>query len=411
VNELHPNAELSPDLYDQLKDYVQFTQEDAARLRTLLPVVRPHFAAIADHFYERVLTFPDAMAVFTEGSAQVERLKKTMVRWLETGLSGPHDHAYFRSRSKIGQVHVLIGLPQHYMFTAMNVMRVDLQKRVLDLAHDSTMTLGEARSTMDAIDRLLDIELAIMLHTYREDSEKRMRDKERLATIGQLAASIGHDLRNPLGVIESSLFIIRRRIGEDDKLSRHLGRISDQVAVCNRIVTDLLEMARNRPPRLKLERLRALTEQAQSSLTVPPGVEIVLDIPAELEFPADAGLMSQALMNLMSNAVLAITSLGDGCGTVTVSGRRIHEAGTPERVEIAVSDTGPGFEPRILNRVFEPLFSTRAKGTGLGLALVKSVAERHGGLVRAANAPDGGAVVRLTMPASLPAPDPTPSAH
>lgn len=397
MNELHPIPDLSPDLFDQLKDYVQFTPDDEARLRTLLPVVRPDLEAIADHFYERVMAFPDAMAVFTEGPAQVERLKKTMVRWLETGLSGPHDRGYFEARAKIGQVHVLIGLPQHYMFTAMNVMRVDLQRRVLDLAQDSTMTLEEARTTMDAIDRLLDIELAIMLHTYREDSEKRMRDKERLATIGQLAASIGHDLRNPLGVIESSLFIMRRRAGQDPKLGRHIERISDQVGVCNRIVTDLLEMARNRPPKLGLERVRRLAEAAQSSITLPHGVEVHFDIPDALTLAADAGLLTQALMNLMSNAVTAVATHGDGRGEVWVAAHR--DPDDPAWVQVAVTDTGPGFEPRILNRVFEPLFSTRAKGTGLGLALVKSVTERHGGRVRAGNAPGGGAVVRLTLPA------------
>lgn len=397
VNELHPIPDLSPHLFDQLKEYVRFTAEDQARLRALLPVVRPHFDAIADHFYERVLAFPDAMAVFTEGTAQVERLKKTMVRWLETGLSGPHDRAYFEARAKIGQVHVLIGLPQHYMFTAMNVMRVDLQQRVLDLAQDSTMSLEEARTTMDAIDRLLDIELAIMLHTYREDSEKRMRDKERLATIGQLAASIGHDLRNPLGVIESSLFIMRRRAGGDAKIGRHITRISDQVAVCNRIVTDLLEMARNRPPNLRPEKVRRLAEQARSSISLPLGVELDFDIPEELTLPADAGLLTQALMNLMSNAITAVATHGEGGGTVRVTA--LVDPDDPDWVHLSVADTGPGFENRTLNRVFEPLFSTRAKGTGLGLALVKSVTERHGGHAQAQNAPDGGAVVRLSLPA------------
>lgn len=396
-----PPLDLPPGLFEQLKQWVEFTESDAAQLRALLPLVRPHFPAIADHFYERVLAFPDAVAVFTEGPAQVERLKQTMMRWLETGLSGPHDYDWFLGRARIGQVHVLIGLPQHFMFTAMNVMRVDIQRRVLDMADaadagaSGQLSLAEARDTMDAIDRLLDIELAIMLHTYREDSEKRMRDRERLATIGQLAASIGHDLRNPLGVIESSLFIMRRRAGEDEKLGRHIGRISEQVAVANRIVTDLLEMARNRAPSRKSEHVATLVRQALESIPNRSEVRIDVDVPDDLTCDVDGGLISQAIMNLVTNGIHAVGRARATDGSVRIEAR---SAGPREDVLLTVRDTGPGFDPRVLNRVFEPLFSTKAKGTGLGLALVKSIVERHGGRATAHNAQDGGAVVTLRLP-------------
>ena len=94
--------------------------------------------------------------------------------------------------------------------------------------------------------RLLDMELAVMLHTFREDSATRLQRTERLATVGQFAASIAHELRNPLGVIESSAFLLRKRVVEpSEAVTRHLDRIDGQVRVSNRIITGLLDLVRD----------------------------------------------------------------------------------------------------------------------------------------------------------------------
>src|SRR5690606_17599429 len=114
-----------------------------------------------------------------------------------------------------------IDLPQQYMFTAVNVIRGHIKDVILDTAPDRELM----RAELHAVDKLLDMELAIMLHTYREDYLLRMQKTERLATFGQLVASIGHELRNPLGVMESSLFLLRGKAGDDPKVTRHLDRI------------------------------------------------------------------------------------------------------------------------------------------------------------------------------------------
>src|SRR4051812_39513910 len=111
--------------FDELKAYVGFDDADTARLQTLLPFVTPHLRALSDRFYEKILDFPAAAAVFAD-LAQVERLRGSLGRWVDSLPPGPHDHAYPQHRLAIGRVHVRVKLPSQYMFTAMNGLRSDL---------------------------------------------------------------------------------------------------------------------------------------------------------------------------------------------------------------------------------------------------------------------------------------------
>lgn len=380
-----------PTFFEDIKQYVGFTDEDADLLKSLEPLLEPHFGAMSEHFYACILAHPRAHAAISGGDAQVVRLKKTLVSWMKSGLRGPHDEAFYERRARIGRRHVQINLPQQYMVTAIDVMRLDYRAVLETKLRDD---LDEFIAACNALDRLFDLELAIMFQTYQADSEDRMRRQERLATIGQLAASIGHDLRNPLGVIESSLFILRRKAIEDPKMDRHLDKIAKQVQICDRIVTDLLDLARNNPPKWAPIELREAFLEALDQVSRPENVTVSIEVPAELTVEADPGLLQQAMVNLITNAVRAIDKRG---GNVLLEGR-------PEgdQVIISVQDDGPGFDPDVLPIAFEPLVSTRAKGIGLGLALVKSVVERHRGQARASNHPSGGARVELMFPAKAP---------
>lgn len=373
--------------FENIRQYVGFTELDSEILRALCPPAEPHFGRLSEHFYERITAHPDAHKVL-EGPEQIERLKRTLVDWMRTGLLGPHDEVFYERRARIGRVHVRIGLPQEYMFTAMDVMRLDFHHIINDVYGDDVV---RQQATHDALDKLFDLELAIMLHTYQEDSEERLRRSERLATIGQIAASIGHDLRNPLSVIQSSLYILRKRIADDQRAIVHLHRIEAQIALCDNIISNLLQLARNQPPRRKRIDFAEIFHQVLSGLTVPPTINIEISVQPDIEFHADEGLLRQALANLVTNAVQAYDQKA---GSIYLSAC-IDGA---EHVVIEVADDGPGFDPDTMARVFEPLVTTRATGTGLGLALVRGVTERHGGAVLAFNRPQGGAAVRMRYP-------------
>ena len=222
----------------------------------------------------------------------------------------------------------------------------------------------------------MDIELAIMLETYREDLMAKNRTAERLATIGQFAAGIGHELRNPLGVVESSVFLVRQHlpaeVTQDPKVGRHLEKITAEVKRANRTINDLLELARNRPPRRRPSPLATLVQSAVAAAHLPPSVEVQVQAAPEGSALVDPDQIARVLTNLLINASQAM----DGKGTIWVEAER-----AANETRIRVRDNGPGVPEEIRYRIFEALFTTKAKGSGLGLALCRRIAEAHGGTI------------------------------
>ena len=159
-------------MFEEMKRYIRFADEDERLLVQLRPLAAPHFQRIAEEFYDRIREHEDAHAVFT-GEAQILRLQSSLVRWMERVCSAPHDQAYFLETAKIGRMHVRIGLPQRYMFTAMALIRGALER----IAEESMGADG--RRAREAISRALDLELGIMLETYRDDYAARLQNIER----------------------------------------------------------------------------------------------------------------------------------------------------------------------------------------------------------------------------------------
>jgi signal transduction histidine kinase len=277
-------------------------------------------------------------------------------------------------------MHVRIGLPQHFMVTAMNVVRTHLTQALPDEAH--------ARHRL-AIHRVLDLDLAIMLHTYRQELEARQVRAERLATFGQLVGSIGHELRNPLGVIETSLYVLKSRNDPDPKLGKHLDRIGQQVTIANDIITQLLDLIRDRP----LARQRVSLDETFSGLATalarPEAVVVSFPPQTGAFVSGDPIQLRQVFFNLVDNATHAAAPTG----RVEVQVGR----STQGMVDVTVDDSGPGIDRAIAARLFEPLVTTKPKGIGLGLALVKRIVDRHQGTIEVSRGPLGGArfTVRL----------------
>src|SRR5262249_2309957 len=191
---------------------------------------------------------------------------------------------------------------------AMNIIRIELGRVAERVFGDHQ---AEERNVRAALEKILDLELAIMLHTYREDLIAQQARSERLSTFGQLVGSIGHELRNPLGVIESSLYILRGRV-EDERGKKHVERIAEQAFIANQIVSDLLDMIRDRRLELGPVKPAALLEAVVAAVKRPPGVRVALDGLERLpEIAADASKLRQALVNLVDNAVHAAGAEGE----------------------------------------------------------------------------------------------------
>jgi signal transduction histidine kinase len=311
----------------------------------------------------------------------------TLVQWLERLLSGPWDEAYFEARCRIGRYHVRIGLPQHYMFGAMSVVRRELGGIVREAYWEKPELHEPARL---ALGRILDIELAIMLHTYREDLLAQQARVERLSTFGQLAASIGHELRNPLAVIEGALHLLRRAT-DAGRIVQLLDRAEQHLGIANGVITGLLDMVREKPLARGRVAMDGVVAEAASSVANLRDVRYAAEGLADLVVEGDSVQLRQVFVNLLTNAVEASPRPED----VRVCGSRCPVSG---QVVIAVEDTGPGVDAATARRLFEPLTTTKKHGTGLGLALVKQILERHGGSIAYEPRAGGGARFTVRLP-------------
>lgn len=374
-------------LFAELKRYVDWSSDDEAALRALHAHAAPHFARIAESFYDRILAHEGARDALVGGESRVGQLKVTLIGWMDRLLRGPWDEDYFQLRCRIGRVHVRIALPQHYMFGAMNLLRRELNEIIDGEYLTEPEALGRGRA---AVGKILDLELAIMLHTYREDLVAQGARAERLVTFGQLVGSIGHELRNPLAVIESSLYLLRQRLGGEPQSDKHFARIGEQVKLANDIIVGLLDMIRDRPLQRRAVRLDALVADAVSGLGGAVELSGLGDLPP---VEVDETQLRQLVVNLAQNALYAAGPTGQ----VWLLGRHFGDF-----VELVVEDDGPGIDEETRRRLFEPLITTKSHGIGLGLALVKRIVERHGGEVGYAPRPGGGARFWVRLPVEAP---------
>jgi PAS domain S-box-containing protein len=211
--------------FEEMKRYVRFTAEDERLLADFRPHAAPHFVAIAAEFYDRIREHEEAHAVFKD-ERQVERLHKSLVRWLDRVLSGPWDEAYFEQTANIGRMHVRVGLPQRYMLTAMALIRLALERIA-----ENALGPGESLRTRSAIHRALDLELAIMLDAYRDDYVARVQRLDRLEReqVGRTLARTEHryqhavELANVLFVGLDAMAVVRLYNREAERVTG-LGR-------------------------------------------------------------------------------------------------------------------------------------------------------------------------------------------
>jgi signal transduction histidine kinase len=233
-----------------------------------------------------------------------------------------------------------------------------------------------------------------------ERTQEQLVRSERLAAIGELASVVGHELRNPLGVITNAHYLLRtvlERNQSDPDAARHLNTAEREVGAATLIVGDLLDYARARQPVTAPVDVDALITEIESILPPPPDVTVTREAEPNLPLAqADRDQLRQVLLNLLSNAYEAVQgSTGPDGGTVT-----IRTSSNDGKISIAVVDTGIGMDDQTRAQIFEPFFSKKTRGTGLGLAVTRRIVDSHGGFIHIDSEVGRGTTFTVVFPAA-----------
>jgi signal transduction histidine kinase len=259
-----------------------------------------------------------------------------------------------------------------------NVAFADRNDEIGDLGRHFNEMVRQLRESRDEIERL---------------HRTQISRAEHLATLGEMAAGLAHEIRNPLAGIAGVMEIVGRDLPPESPAIEVLGEVRHEVVHINKIVSELLEIARPKPPVYRQGNIIAVAEHAAlfaRDHASARNVRIEVVKPAlvpELEF--DSGQIHQVLLNLLLNAVQACT---DGCSV------RVEFESDERYIRVIVTDTGKGIPPSVLPNIFRPFFTTKGDGTGLGLSLAHRIVEDHGGKLEAASELGKGSRFTLNLP-------------
>jgi len=377
--------------YQELQQYVGWTEADALRVQSVATLLEAHLVPLIDDFYAEIERHPQARKVITGGTPQIERLKGTLRGWLHELLFGPYDREYVARRWRVGWRHVEIGLDQVYTNVALSRLRRELLQ-ALDGSWQGEFR--EALAVRQSLNTLLDLDLAIIEDAYQTEHITRQQRSERLAAIGQVAGGIAHELRNPLNVVKTSVYyLLNARNPSPAKTAEHLQRIERHVVVADGVITALSNFAKLPLPNLHPFPVERCVREVLELNPLPDNIEVTIDCPASL--PPVLGDIDQiriVFSNLLRNGREAML---EG-GRLSVHGRQVSDS-----VEIDVHDTGTGISPDNLSRITEPLYSTKARGLGLGLAIVRAILDKNRGSLRVASEVGRGTTCTVRLAAAL----------
>ena len=273
-----------------------------------------------------------------------------------------------------------------------------------ELAH-TFMQMSESLKVKTAEIMCAKVELERLNRSLENRVEARTRElksaqdelikKERLAAIGQMSSVVGHEIRNPLAVINNSIYFIKTKNSAmpnpEPKVIKHIAIIESEIRQANGIIDEILGFARTRELNPKVMHINSYLEDLTMSFPIPPHVELVKHLaPENPAVSIDPDEMAQAIRNLMKNGIEVMPENG-----------KLYvrsEMADGGMVRIDVEDTGCGMPKETADKIFAPFFTTKARGTGLGLAVVKKVADRHKGRVEVSSVVGKGTCFRLFLP-------------
>jgi PAS domain S-box-containing protein len=352
---------------------------------------------------------------------------------LNTGKPLLCDEALFESLCQRGKVDLVgvaspiwLGVPLLVNGKAIGVMAVqdyknayaygEREQRILEfVSTQAAIAIHRKRSDEQIRQLNADLEQRVEARTQelRETQEKLVR-QEKLAMLGQLAGGIGHELRNPLGIINNAIYYLKLiQPDADEKVKKYMGIIQSETHTADKIITDLLDFSRLKSLEKEPVQVIGLIEQSLARFPIPGNVRVIRKAPHDLPtIQVDPQHITQVLGNLVVNACQAIAAQGSTTGVVVQdasqvgTARRKTKIGTVtitasrkwNEIAIAVTDTGVGIPPGNLAKIFEPLFTTKPAGIGLGLAVCKKLAEANGGRIEVQSVPGKGSTFTLYLP-------------
>lgn len=383
------NAEAIYRRYQELQGYVGWTDEDSQRVQSVATLLAPCLPELVDDFYAEIERHPATAKVITGGRAQVARLKGTLVVWLQELLQGRYDQEYVARRWRVGWRHVEIGLDQVYT----NVALSRLRRGLLLALEQCGVPLGSDPAVRRSLNTLLDLDLALIEDAYQAEYMGRLQRSERLVAIGQVSGGIAHELRNPLNVIKTSIYyLLHAKNPTPLKTAEHLQRVERHVTVADGVITALSNFAKLPVPNLRPFPLDPCLREVLELNPIPDNIHVVVDCPDALPpVLADPDQLRIVFANLIRNAREAMPQ----GGKLTLAAHPANGA-----IDVSVTDTGMGITPENLSRIAEPLFSTKARGLGLGLAIVRSILEKNACSLHISSSPGKGSTFTVRLMAA-----------
>lgn len=281
--------------------------------------------------------------------------------------------------------------------------------------------IAELRQSAEEVRQLNgDLELKVEERTKELiDAREELVRREKLAILGQLSGSVGHELRNPLGVMSNAIYFLKMvNVDSDAKTKEYLDIIKQEIDNSQRIITDLLDFARTKTPQIRPIAIRELLDKSIGTCVIPATIDLQSEIPDSLPLlKIDPLQIEQVLQNLITNAVQAMPA----GGTLRISAKKARgerqARGTrseeqpltpnlkpgfsdhdPDFIEISVTDNGEGMLPENMDKLFQPLFTTKAKGIGLGLVVCRNLVEANGGKIEVESLPGEGTTFTVMLP-------------
>jgi len=310
----------------------------------------------------------------SEAYSSIARMKMNAVLWIALSILGSVFIAFYLAKSLSRPILELIA-------GAERLGEGDFSSEVKVNTRDEISTLANTFNFM--VKKLKEFQEQLVL-------------REKLAAVGQMASVVGHEIRNPLGVINNAIYYIRTKLEVssgrqlDPKIQKHIGIIEKEIVASNKIVNDLLGFSRTRPPMAQPSDLDKIIEDSLSAVSIPETVKVEIDLSLELP-PAlvNPDEIRQVFINLINNAWQAMP---EG-GTLKIL-TYIEE----EMARVEITDTGCGISPENMKKLFTPFFSTKTKGTGLGLAAIQRILERHKGKIKVRSRVGQGTTFIVSLP-------------